>query len=404
MDGSGMAHPVRDIVVVGGSHAGLFAGIALRNAGFRVRIFERAPQVLQGTGGGIRVQPRLAAILQREAGIDLSQFATRTRYDRHLAPRSAGPGNRIVFEQAEEGAFASWSSLYRALVARFGRDDYVLGETCLDAIEASDGAVVRFAGGRSERADLVVYADGIGSAARARLNPSAVLQYAGYVVWRGLVRMDQLSGETRDLIRDARLFVIPGLSHVICYPVPGEDGEPGHRVNAMWYRNVPAGPALEDLMTDREGVHRPTSLKAGSVQQRHIDAFRRAVEAELPPAPAEIFAKAEPFVTTINDVEPFRMAFGRQLLIGDASAATRPHVSASTARALLAAVGLADALKRAGGMDEVRAELSAWEREHVAIAQEFTNRGRMIGRRLQVEGTFVPGDPELTQITMPVAG
>lgn len=397
-----MAHPIRDIVVVGGSHAGLFAGIALSNAGFRVRIFERAPQVLQGTGGGIRVQPRLADILQREAGIDLGQFATRTRYDRHLAPRKAGPGNRIVFEQAEEGAFASWSSLYRALVARFGREDYVLGETCVDAVDDQEGVEVRFASGRIERADLVVFADGIGSAARARLSPSAGLKYAGYVVWRGLVRMDQLSGETRDLIGDARLFCVPGLSHVICYPVPGEVGEHGYRVNAMWYRNVAEGAPLEDLMTDREGVHRPTSLKVGSVQQRHIDAFRRDVEADLPPAPAEIFAKAEPFVTTINDVEPSGMAFGRQVLIGDASAATRPHVSASTARALLAAVGLAGTLRQASTMDDVGTRLAAWEREHVRIAQEFTERGRMIGRRLQVEGTFVPGDPELTQITMPV--
>ena len=392
---------IRDIIVVGGSHAGLFAGIALGNAGFRVRIFERAPQVLQGTGGGIRVQPRLADMLQREAGIDLAQFATRTRYDRHLAPRKAGPGNRIVFEQIEEGAFASWSSLYRALVARFGRDEYILGEACVGTTENKAGVEVRFASGRTERADFVVFADGIGSTGRRRLNPSVQLQYAGYVVWRALVRMDQLSADTRELISDARLFCIPGLSHVICYPVPGEDGEAGDRVNAMWYRNVPEGATLDELMTDREGVHRPTSLRPGAVQTRFIEAFRCDVESELPPAHAEIFNRAEPFITTINDLEPSRMVFGRQVLVGDAAAATRPHVSASTARALLATVGLAETLKGARTMEAVREGLAAWEREHIRIAQEFTDRGRMIGRRLQVEGTFVPGDPELSQITMP---
>lgn len=397
-----MVQAINDIIVVGGSHAGLFAGIGLANAGFRVRIFERAPEILQGTGGGIRVQPRLADILQREAGIDLAQFATRTRFDRHLAPRKAGPGNRIVFEQAEAGAFASWSSLYRALVARFGRQNYNLGEACVGTSEDADGVEVRFASGRTERADLVVFADGIGSTGRRRLNPAAQLQYAGYVVWRGLVRMDRLSGETRALLGDARLFCIPGLSHVICYPVPGEEGEPGHRVNAMWYRNVPEGPVLDELMTDREGVHRPTSLRPGTVQQRHVAAFRRDVEAELPPAHAEIFLQAEPFITTINDLEPSRMVFGRQVIVGDAAAATRPHVSASTARALLATVGLAETLKQARSIDDVGGRLAAWEREHVGIAREFTDRGRMIGRRLQVEGTFVPGDPELTQITMPL--
>jgi hypothetical protein len=68
-----------------------------------------------------------------------------------------------------------------------------------------------------------------------------------------------------------------------------------------------------------------------------------------------------------------------------------------------AAWGLADALRDTGGAHDWAAKLAAWEREHVAIAQDFTLRGRMIGRRLQVDGTFVPGDPELTQITMPVA-
>ena len=68
-----------------------------------------------------------------------------------------------------------------------------------------------------------------------------------------------------------------------------------------------------------------------------------------------------------------------------------------------AAWGLADALRDTGGVHDWAASLAAWEREHVAIAQDFTLRGRMIGRRLQVDGTFVPGDPELTQITMPVA-
>ena len=90
------------------------------------------------------------------------------------------------------------------------------------------------------------------------------------------------------------------------------------------------------------------------------------------------------------------------MLVGDAAAATRPHVSASTARAMRAAWGLAAALSAAKSAGDITANLAAWEREHVAIAQEFTDRGRMIGRRLQVEGTFVPGAPELTQITMPV--
>ncbi len=398
-----MADPVKEIIVVGGSHAGLFTAIALSNAGFKVRIFERAPEILKGTGAGIRVQPLLEEILQREAGIDCSQYATRTHYDRHLAPRKDGAGNRVVFEKAEAGQFASWGSLYSALLARFGRERYVTGEACVGTTERDGKVEVRFASGRTETADLVVFADGIASTGRRRLNPSARLQYAGYVAWRGLVPEASLSSETRALLAQSRIFVIPGLSHVIMYPVPGEDGDTGLKINAIWYRNVAEGADIDELMTDRDGVLRPTSLKASQVQPRQLDLFRRDVEAQLPPAAVEVFSLSEPFVTTINDVEPDRMVFGRHVLIGDASAATRPHVSASTARALRAAFGLAEALR--GAKDEVglRDRLGAWEREHVEIAREFTERGRMIGRRLQVDGTFVPGAPELTQITMPAA-
>ena len=305
-----MTRPIRDIVVIGGSHAGLFTAIALKNAGFGVRVFERAPEILIGTGGGIRVQPLLADILKREAQIDPAEFAVSTRFDRHLAPRKDDPGNRVVFEQGEEGAFASWGSLYRALLKRLGEEDYFLGEACVRCEERGDKVEVRFASGRVEEADFVVHADGILSSARWRLNPSARTQYAGYVAWRGLVPEAKLSTETRALLAESRLFVIPGLSHVILYPVPGEPGLEGAgelRINAIWYRNVREGRALDDLFTDRTGVRRPNSLKAGTLQQKHVDAFLRDVEAELPPAAVEVFSLAEPFVTAINDVEPSRM-------------------------------------------------------------------------------------------------
>lgn len=399
-----MAHPIRDIIVVGGSHAGLFSAIALQNAGFNVRVFERTKEILQGTGAGIRVQPLLADILNRKAGIDFAQYATRTHYDRHLAPRKNGSGNQVIYETAEAGQFASWGSLYAALLARFGSAGYIMGEACVGTSELDGKVEVRLASGRTETADLVVFADGIGSTGRRRLNPSAQMQYTGYVAWRGLVREEALTITTRTLIAQSRIFVVPGLSHVILYPVPSEGGggEKKLHINAIWYRNVAKGAALDELMTDREGVPRPTSLKPGAVQIRQIEQFRRDVEAELPPALAEVFSLSDPFVTPIYDVEPSRMVFGRQVLVGDAAAATRPHVSASTARALRAAFGLAEALSAARTSQNVPGVLEGWEREHVDIAREFTDRGRMIGRRLQVEGTYVPGALELTQVTMPV--
>jgi 2,6-dihydroxypyridine 3-monooxygenase len=347
----------------------------------------------------------LAEQIGRAFGIDLAEASTRTRFDRHLAPRREASGNRIVFEQAEDGQFASWGSLYRALLKDFGLEQYHCGEAAVEAHESGGGVDVRFASGRSETADLVVFADGIASPARRRLMPETRMQYSGYVAWRGLVPERDLSAATRAVLKDARVVVIAGLSHVMLYPVPGEHdaiAEGERRFNGIWYRNVAEGAALDDLMTDREGTRRPTTVPEGSMQPRHVAAFRRDVEAELPPAVAEVLLRPEPFVTPIYDVEPSRMVFGRQVLLGDAAAATRPHVSASTAKAMRAAHDLAATLSDAATGDVVTQRLAAWEQEHLAIAWEFTRRGRAIGRRLQVDGTFVPGAPENTQITMPV--
>jgi hypothetical protein len=67
-----------------------------------------------------------------------------------------------------------------------------------------------------------------------------------------------------------------------------------------------------------------------------------------------------------------------------------------------AAYGLAAALQDAASQDAVESRLTTWEAKHLAMAWEFTRRGRMIGQRLQADGTFVPGAPENPQITMPV--
>ena len=95
-----MGRLIQKVIVIGGSHAGLFCGIALRNAGFDVDVYERAPELLTGYGAGIRVQPRLAEQLWREAKIDMGAASTRTRYDRHLAPRRSSDANTVIFEKA----------------------------------------------------------------------------------------------------------------------------------------------------------------------------------------------------------------------------------------------------------------------------------------------------------------
>jgi 2,6-dihydroxypyridine 3-monooxygenase len=56
--------------------------------------------------------------------------------------------------------------------------------------------------------------------------------------------------------------------HILCYIIPGAGAvtEPGQcRLNRVWYVNVPDGPQLERLLTDRTGERHEASVPAGMV-------------------------------------------------------------------------------------------------------------------------------------------
>ena len=123
----------------------------------------------------------------------------------------------------------------------------------------ADRACVTLATGRRAEADLLICADGVGSIARARLQPAAQRSYSGYVAWRGTLPESELSPATYTLLGDALTYqVLPG-SHILLYPIPGLDGSVrrGERlINMVWYVNVAAGAPLDELMTGRDGVLR----------------------------------------------------------------------------------------------------------------------------------------------------
>jgi 2,6-dihydroxypyridine 3-monooxygenase len=87
------------------------------------------------------------------------------------------------------------------------------------------------------------------------------------------------------------------------------------------------------------------------------------------------------------------MAFGRVCLVGDAAFAARPHAAAGTAKAAADAWTLAAALAKFG--DDVPAALRAWEPAQLEVGRNLVARVQDMGRRSQVDASWVPGDPGL---------
>jgi 2,6-dihydroxypyridine 3-monooxygenase len=383
---------VPSVVIVGGSLGGLTAALVLRDAGCDVRVFERSSSALQARGAGIAALDATLRYLTERGGCRPEDVCSSTGWIRFL--RADGS---VEHEQRHRYRFSSWNTIYRSLLPLFDSRRYLLGHEVVSFDQDADGVGVTLADGSATGADLLVCADGVGSAARARLLPATAPGYAGYVAWRGTLRERDASPATRRALDDAIIYQVLDGSHILVYPIPALDGSllPGDRlINVVWYVNVPAGAQLDRLMTGRDGVLRAVSLPPGAATDRAVAGMRRAAAETLAPPIAEVVTRmTEPFVQAIYDLGVPRMAFGRACLIGDAAFAVRPHAAAGTAKAADDAWALAEELTASGG--DVTAALAAWERRQLSVGRALLARTREIGDSSQFSGTFRPGDPKL---------
>jgi 2,6-dihydroxypyridine 3-monooxygenase len=380
------------VVVMGGSVGGLTAALVLRDAGCQVRVFERSAAALQARGAGIAALPATLRYLTERGGRSEADVCSSTDWIRFL-----GPDGGIEHEQRHRYLFSSWNTIYSSLLGEFDPGSYLLDREVTGFGQDRGRVRVTLADGGAAEAELLVCADGVSSLARAVLLPGVLPSYSGYVAWRGTLPERELTAATRARLGDAITYqVMPG-SHILVYPIPGPHGEltEGDRlVNFVWYVNVAAGEALDELMTGRDGVRRAVSLPPGAATEEAVAVMRRSARARLAPALAEVAGGvAEPFVQAVYDIGVPTMAFGRICLIGDAAFAVRPHAAAGTAQAPADGGGLAEALTAAAG--DVPAALASWERRQLALGRALLARCRDIGDSSQFGGTFRPGDRRL---------
>lgn len=378
-------------IVVGGSIGGLTTALLLRDLGFSVDVYERTPTALDGRGSGIVLQPDTVRWFTERSTQQLADLSTSTSYVQYL-----DRANSIVYREERTWTYTSWGTFYRALLADFGTDHYHLGEFACGFDQDDDTATVRFVSGRTETADLVVFADGITSVARAHFDPDATLRYSGYVGWRGTVPVRDVSPATSALTGDAITYSVVPNSHLTLYPIPGDEGPgPEHRLmNYVWYRNVPAGPELTELLLDKRGFAGAVSVHPGQVQDRYIAEMKETAAAVLAPAVAEVVTATEqPYLQVVSDCRAARTALGQVALIGDAACSARPHAAAGTAKAAADAWALASALADADG--HIAAALAKWEPGRLELSASLLARVQAMGTRSQVTNTWTPGDPEL---------
>jgi 2,6-dihydroxypyridine 3-monooxygenase len=371
--------------VVGGSLGGLTAAIALTKVGWDVEVFERSRRPLEGRGAGIVLHPTTV----RALGTDLEGLTAQAVRLHYIDERG-----RVVYDEPCSYRFASYFGLHQALLDRFDRRRYHLGQEVVGIDQSDRDASIELADGRRRSCDLVVCADGIHSQARQRLLPEVSARYAGYVGWRGTVEESELDASTLAGFADAISYCVVPNGHILVYPIPGLDGSvaPGRRlVNWVWYRNIAEGGALDAVLTDRSGVRQPVSVGAGAVRDEVVAELCEHAAVALPPPLAETIRQSrEPFVQAVFDIAVPQMAFGRVCLMGDAAFALRPHIAAGTAKAA------DDAWRIAGSVaisPDVPTALATWEPPQLMLGRSAVERARDAGIRSQFENSWRVGDP-----------
>src|SRR5262249_5189920 len=151
----------RRAVIIGGSISGLFAAAFLRQQGWDADVYDRPTVDLVGRGGGITTHPELLEALERsgagtrDLGVEVEK---RIALDRD---------GRVVGEKYLPQILTSWDRLQRLLRDTVDEARYHLGHAFARVEQDGSGVVVHFAGGRSERADILVGGGGIPSSVRA---------------------------------------------------------------------------------------------------------------------------------------------------------------------------------------------------------------------------------------------
>jgi 2-polyprenyl-6-methoxyphenol hydroxylase-like FAD-dependent oxidoreductase len=369
----------RRALAIGGSMSGLFAAAFLRKVGWDVDVYERSPVELVGRGAGITTHPELLEALE------LSGAGTRDlgiTVERRIVIDRKG---RVIADKPFPQLLTSWDRLQRLLRDAVPPECYHLGHEFERADQDGSEVVAHFAGGRSERADLLIGGDGIRSGVRAQVAPQVQPIYAGYYIWRGAPNEADLAPETRASIFPHFTFYLPERQQVIGYPISGfdNDSRPGRRrYNFIWYR-VGDAETLRQMCVDANGHQHAYSVPPPLIRPDLVASLHAEAEQELPPAFLDTLRKIQrPFFTPIYDFVSPQMVFGRTILLGDAASSARPHMGFGVAKAGDDARALADAL---AAHDDVDRALAHYQSVRAPISERIMRHGRKLGTHLGVD-------------------
>jgi 2-polyprenyl-6-methoxyphenol hydroxylase-like FAD-dependent oxidoreductase len=345
----------RRAVVVGAGIAGLAAAHALGRLGYEVELLERDTK-LRAEGAGLMLWPNAVRALGAiglgdvvaestqvvEAAVALTpsgELLTRVPVDRII--KRFGP-----LVSAHRADFLGALRVRVGAEVRFGAE-----------VTVADGELYSF--GERLEGDLIIGADGLGSAVRELIAPDVAPRAAGYAAWRGVAETGEATPDraSETMGRGKRFGLVP---------------LKGGRT--YWFAVVADGDGDDDLEAEFGDWHRPIAdvLAATPIPERSYLPLH-----DLPPLP--------------------RWHHGSTVLLGDAAHATTPNLGQGAAQALEDVAALAPLL---GARSPADAFL-ALERQRKRRAERVVKQSRAIGRIAQASNPVAARLRDLAARGMP---
>ena len=311
-------------LIAGAGIAGLATGIALRQAGLDVEIFERMPE-LREIGAGLMIWPNGARSLQG-LGVEIDAMTIQhmsvcTWRGRQVNDYSL---ESVAARFGFEPAFVHRADLQAALATRFGVEGLHFDADVSGFKERGAEVEVVIRGTVAAAGELLVGADGLRSPVRRQLLEDGDPVYLGSTIWRGVVDRHEIplpTGHGMNWVgRGSEFVAFPLLRHRVYWSAvtrqprgekPGPNGHKGDLLDSFsdWAQPIPA-------------------LVAATPEA----AILRNDMYDRPPAR--------------------RWSGGRVTLVGDAAHPMTPNAGQGACQALEDAVALADSIKRAPNLTE----------------------------------------------------
>ena len=344
----------RIALIVGAGIGGLSAAIALRQAGWHIRIFERSVSMRE-LGFGLGLAPNAMHALGElgvgdivrarafEPSIGEARRMDGTALKRATIPRGILGGPFVV---------AMRPALYGALLDAAGADNVTTGGVATGFSVSGSRVSLHLAGGASVEGDLLIGADGVHSVIRRQCHPSEPPpRPSGLVSVRGAVdgAVPQLGG------LDALYYLGPGIeSAFIRASVTG----------IYWFFAV-AQDLLPAAVTD------PAALVA--YLSPRFDSTWNAITSMTTEMRCD---------GVLGDRDPLpHWGTGAVTLIGDAAHPMLPHTGQGAAQAIVDAVTLGRMLRPDA---DIESALRAFEAERQSKTAALVGQGRRTARFMRI--------------------